>query len=81
MNVTIRNPSETRLVPLTASLLIVIALVAVTGCGDQKQQADGLVRAAIEQSKADRHADALQLLGRAVALDPGLAEAFYLRGA
>ncbi|MBC7967625.1 MAG: tetratricopeptide repeat protein, partial [Fuerstia sp.] len=81
MNVTIRNPPGTRLVPLTASLLIVIALVAVTGCGDQKQQADGLVRAAIEQSKADRHADALQLLGRAVALDPGLAEAFYLRGA
>lgn len=80
MNVTIRNPPVTRLGSVAAWLLITTAIVAVSGCGDQKQQADGLVRAAIEHSKADRHTDAVQLLGRAIALDPGLAEAFYLRG-
>lgn len=80
MKVTICSPPLTRLTSLTIWLLIGIATLTIPGCGDQKQQAEGLVRAAIEQSKADRHADALQLLGRAVALDPGLAEAFYLRG-
>ena len=80
MNLTTCNPPVTRVIPVAARLLIAIAMVTVSGCSDQKQQADGLVRAAIKHSEADRHADAVQLLGRAIALNPGLAEAFYLRG-
>lgn len=53
-------------------------MLAVLGCGDQKQQADQLVRAAMTHTKADRQVDAVQSLGRAIALDPRLAEAFYL---
>ena len=80
MNSTTCYPPETRMIPVRACLLIVIAMVTVSGCTDQKQQADALVRAAIKHSEAGRHIDAVQLSSRAIALNPGLAEAFYLRG-
>jgi len=68
------------MIPVTACLLIGIAIFLLSGCTDQKQQAEGLVRAAARHSEAGRHSDAVQLSGRAIALNPGLAEAFYLRG-
>ena len=80
MNFTSCYPPVTRMMPVTACFLIAFAMVTVAGCADQKQQADGLVRAAIKHSEAGRHIDAVQLSGRAIALNPGLAEAFYLRG-
>ncbi len=80
MNVTNCNPPVTGKIAVAACLLIAIAMVTIPGCTDQKQQADSLVRTAIEHSEADRYADAVQLSGRAIALNPGLAEAFYLRG-
>ena len=80
MNFTICNPPVTRMTPVIVWLLIAIGMVTVPGCTDQKQQAEGLVRAAIKHSEAGRHSDAVQLSSRAIALHPGLAEAFYLRG-
>ena len=81
MLVTIYSPPRTRLAPVAAWIIVFSAMLAVLGCGDQKQQADQLVRAAMTHTKADRQVDAVQSLGRAIALDPSLAEAFYLRGA
>ena len=82
MNVTNCNPPVRGkiAVAVAACVLIAIAMVTISGCTDQKQQADSLVRTAIEHSEADRYVDAVQLSGRAIALNPGLAEAFYLRG-
>lgn len=80
MNFTTCNRPVARMIPVAAYLLIAIAMITVPGCTDQKQQAEGLVRAAIKDSEAGRHSDAVQLAGRAIALNPGLAEAFYLRG-
>ena len=57
-----------------------VVLLFIWGCADQKRQAEGLVRVALEHSEANRNAEAVQVLNRAVALNPGLAEAFYLRG-
>lgn len=80
MNFTTCNRTVPRIVPVTACLLIGIAMFIISGCADQKQQAEGLVRAAIRHSEAGRHSEAVQLASRAIALKPGLAEAFYLRG-
>ena len=80
MNITTCNPPVKHAVNVAFCILIAIATITVPGCADQKQQAEGLVRAAIAQSEAGRHADAIQILDRAIALNPGLAEAFYLRG-
>ena len=80
MNITTCNPPVTYAVHVSVCILIAIATITVPGCADQKQQAERLVRAAIEHSEAGHHADAIQVLDRAIALNPGLAEAFYLRG-
>ncbi len=80
MNITICNLPLVRAVHVTAWILTVIGSIAIPGCADQKRQAEGLVRVAAEHSDAGREADAIQCLDRAIALNPGLAEAFYLRG-
>ena len=64
----------------TKSLVAILFLIFVAGCADQKQQAEELVRTAIQHHEADRPLEALQQLHRAIALNPSLAEAFYLRG-
>ena len=64
----------------TRSLVAIFVLISAAGCADQKQQAEELVRAAIQHHEADRPIEALQQLHRAIALNPSLAEAFYLRG-
>ncbi len=64
----------------TKSLVAILFLISAAGCTDQKQQAEELVRTAIQHHEADRPIEALQQLHRAIALNPGLAEAFYLRG-
>ncbi len=63
-----------------AFVFVLLPMICIGGCADQKQQAEGLVRVALEHSEANRNAEAVQVLNRAVALNPGLAEAFYLRG-
>ena len=80
MHVIICNPRGTRLAAAATSFILLIAMLALPGCGDQKQQAERLVRSAIAHTKADRQVDAVQFLRRATALDPSLAEAFYMRG-
>jgi tetratricopeptide (TPR) repeat protein len=79
-NLPVWNWSVVRVVQGIVWILTVVATITIAGCTDQKQQAENLVRAAIEHSDADHHADAVQCLDRAIALNPGLAEAFYLRG-
>ncbi len=64
----------------TKSLVAILILISAAGCADQKQQAEELVRTAIQHHEADRPIEALQQLHRAIALNPSLAEAFYLRG-
>jgi len=80
MKITICNLPEIRRISVTALILIGFALGTISGCADQKRQAEGLVRAALEHSEANRPAEAIQCLDRAIALNPGLAESFYLRG-
>jgi tetratricopeptide (TPR) repeat protein len=80
MHNTICNVPWIRRIPAAAAILIAVAMFLVPGCADQKRQAESLVRAALEHSDADRPAEAIQCLDRAIALNPGLAEAFYLRG-
>ena len=63
--------------------VVIIFLLAVcfsNGCADQKKQAKGLVQSALQHRDAARYADAVQNLNRAIALDPRLSEAWYLRG-
>lgn len=66
--------------PATKSIVAILFLISIAGCTDQKRQAEDLVRAAIQHHEADRPIEALQQLHRAIALNPTLAEAFYLRG-
>jgi tetratricopeptide (TPR) repeat protein len=68
---------------LPAGILIatfVLFAALLPGCADQKKQAEGLVRVAIQHRENDRHAEAIQVLNRAIALDPRIPEALYLRG-
>ena len=81
MSTTTGYPQIIHALKETSRLCVVFAaLIVVSGCADQKRQAEGLVRIAIQHSEANRYAEAVQVLDRAVALNPGLAEAFYLRG-
>lgn len=64
----------------TAFASAVLALSCVAGCNQQDQQAQDLVRKALQQQKAGDTADAVKSLNRSIALDDDLAEAFYLRG-
>jgi tetratricopeptide (TPR) repeat protein len=67
--------------PLAAlGLLAILFLISLNGCADQKKQAKGLVQSALKHRDAQRHAEAIQLLNRSIALDPALSEAWYLRG-
>ncbi len=81
MKITTCNPTRygTNLLA-TKFIVVLLLLISVSGCTDQKQQAEELVRTAIQHHEADRPIEALQQLHRAVALNPSLAEAFYLRG-
>ena len=67
--------------PLAAlALLAILFMISLNGCADQKKQARGLVQSALKHREAQRHAEAIQLLNRSIALDPALSEAWYLRG-
>ena len=46
MNITICNLPWVRAVRVTAWILIVIGTITISGCADQKRQAEGLVRVA-----------------------------------
>lgn len=61
-------------------MLTIVLSCLQTGCSDQKKQAKSLLNEAVERQKDDHHTDAVQLLDRAVALDPNLAEALFARG-
>ena len=81
MKITTCNPSAYSTSHIATGLLVAIAfMISVVGCTDQKRQAEDLVRTAIQHHEAKRPVEALQQLHRAIALNPGLAEAFYLRG-
>lgn len=81
MKITVCNPPRYGTNSLaTKSLVAILLLISAVGCTDQKQQAEELVRTAIQHHEADRPIEALQQLHRAIALNPSLAEAFYLRG-
>ena len=60
--------------------VLLAAVLSVTGCSDQRQQAQKLLAESIELRGAGRHAEALQKLSQAVALAPELAEAHFNRG-
>lgn len=75
------NPPGYRSKQRAAYLLAAITFVGtLLGCSDHKKQAEELVRTATQHRDADRPIEALQLLHRAIALNPALAEALYLRG-
>lgn len=59
---------------------LALAMSCVAGCNQQDQQAQSLLRTALDQQKAGQTADAVKTLDRSLALDTDLAEAFYLRG-
>ncbi len=74
-------PQSTSFVRILAGLSLAVCLACgLSGCSNQRQQAESLVRVALEPQKSARHEDALQVLDRAVALAPELAEAWFLRG-
>lgn len=81
MRITTCNPPRyaTKLLA-TRPLVAILLLISVAGCTVQKRQAEELVREAIQHHEAKRPIEALQQLHRAIALNPTLAEAFYLRG-
>lgn len=58
----------------------VLALSCAAGCNQQDQQAQALLRTALDQQKAGQTEDAVKSLNRSLHLDTDLAEAFYLRG-
>lgn len=64
----------------TAFASAVLAMSCVAGCNQQDQQAQNLVRKALQQQKAGDTEDAVKSLNRSIALDDDLAEAYYLRG-
>ena len=67
--------------PLIPVLILLIIMVSVVvGCSDQKKQAVSLTRVALQHRELNRHAEAIQVLNRAIAIDPKLSEAWYLRG-
>ncbi|MFM8728291.1 MAG: tetratricopeptide repeat protein, partial [Planctomycetaceae bacterium] len=61
-------------------MLLAAAVLTVTGCSDQRKQAQKLLAESTELRGAGRHAEALQKLSQAVALAPELAEAHFNRG-
>ena len=59
---------------------VVVSWVAVSGCSGQKQQARSLLIQAGDLQQQNRHADALKLLDRAVALDDRQSSLHVARG-
>ncbi|MEP3478863.1 MAG: tetratricopeptide repeat protein [Fuerstiella sp.] len=64
----------------TAFASAVLAISCVAGCNQQDQQAESLVRKALQQQEAGNTEDAVKSLNRSIKLDADLAEAYYLRG-
>ncbi len=61
------------------AVLLLLTVCIVCGCADQKKQARLLVSSSLLHREASRHAEAIQDLNRALALNPQSSEAWYLR--